>query len=162
SAARIAYVSTGIEGGWLYEFNLDSLQITRRAPSLYVYETVLDPAARLLWGARPITGEVIAIDPRSLEIRQRIAVEPTIRDITIDPQSGDLFTCSFLSGNVFRVDRRTERATQIGWCGRLCRNLYFDVPRNVLWVATGDGVCRIALSNAIGAREAEATAILAR
>lgn len=146
-SARMAFISTGMDDGQLYEFDFDSLRITRTAPNLYLYETVLDPAAGLLWGTRPFTGELLGVDTRTLEVRHRIPVEPTVRDIQRDADTGDLFTCSFLSGDVFRVDRQTLVASKIGWCGRFCRNLFLDSRHRTLWVATVDGLCRIGLSS---------------
>jgi len=145
-SARVAFISTGMDDGHLYVFDFHALRITRAAPNLYLYETVLDPAAGLLWGARPFTGEVLGVDTHTLEIRHRIPVEPMVRDIQRDTETGDLFTCSFMFGDVFRIDRRTLAPSNIGWCGRFCRNLFFDARQRTLWVATADGLCRIALS----------------
>ncbi len=145
-AARVAFISTGMDDGHLYEFDFDSLTITRKSPNLYLYETVMDPPAGLLWGTRPMTGELLGIDTRTLDVRYRIQVEPAVRDIQRDSDTGDLFTCSFLFGDVFQIDRRTLAAAWLGWCGRFCRNLYFDARQRTLWAATVDGVCRIDLS----------------
>jgi hypothetical protein len=142
---RVALISAAVGDGGLYELNLDSLRVRALGLGFHVYEMVLDPPAGLLWGIRPITGEVLAIDRRTQEIRHRIPVEPTARDLTRDPDTGDLFTCALLSGDVFRIDPRTETASKIGWCGRFCRNLDIDSRRRTLWAATADGVCRIAL-----------------
>src|SRR5262249_2715921 len=120
----------------------------RKAANLYLYETMLDPGAGLLWGTRPLTGEVIGVDTRTFAIRHRIPVEATVRDIQRDVGTGDLYTCSFLFGDVWRIDRRTLMPSKIGWCGRVCRNLFLDSPRQTLWVATADGICRIDLAAA--------------
>ena len=145
AAARVAYISTAIDDGRLYEFDLDSLRITRKASNVYLYETVIDSAAHLLWGARPLTGELLGVDTRTLDIRYRIPVESAVRDIQRDAETGELYTCSFMSGNVFRVDPQTQAASKIGWCGRVCRNLFLDSRHGALWVATADAVCRIPL-----------------
>jgi hypothetical protein len=143
--ARLWFASTATEGGWLYVFGFDGLPVVRKRRGLYFHETVVDSRHNLLWGARPLTGELLAVDIDSLEPRHRVGVEPTLRDVQIDAASGDLFTCSFLSGNVYRVSRHSLQVVQIGWCGRLCRNLYLDSPRRTLWVATADAICRIAV-----------------
>ncbi|MEO8604270.1 MAG: hypothetical protein ABI629_16965 [bacterium] len=141
-AARFAYMTSPFDPG-LYTFDFDALQATLRAQNVYLYETVLDPTAHLLWGVRPMTGEVLAVDTQTFEVRTRIQLEPTLRDIKRDPLSGDLFACSFLSGEVYRIDPHTQTAASLGWCGRICRNLYFDPARRALWVASADGLCWI-------------------
>ena len=145
-SARLAYVSTALEGGWLYEFDLDLLRVVRKAPNVFFYETAIDSKAGMLWGVRPLCGDLVGLDARTLEFRHRIPVESTVRDIELDQSTGDLYTCSFLSGNVYRVDRDVLRASQIGWCGRMCRNLFLDSRRKVLWVASVEGVCQIDLA----------------
>ncbi len=142
---RVAIISAAVGDGGLYELNLDSLRVNGLGLGFHVYETVLDPPAGLLWGIRPITGEVLGIDRRTHEIRHRIPVRPTARDLARDPDTGDLFTCALLSGDVYRIDPPTETVSKIGRCGRFCRNLYVDSPRRTLWAATADGICRIAL-----------------
>jgi hypothetical protein len=145
-ATRTVFISTWMDDGRLYEFDLASGSVARSAPNLFLYATVLDPAAGLLWGVRPFTGEVVGVDTRSFAIRHRVFVEPALRDIDRDEQTGDLYTCSILYGDVFRVDPRALTAAKIGWCGRQCRNLFVDSPRRTLWIATADGVCRLPLS----------------
>jgi len=151
---RVAFISTSMDDGHLYEFDLESPHIVRKAPNLYLYATVLEAPGGLLWGTRPFTGELLAVDTRTLEIRHRVPVEPTVRGIQRDPDTGDLFTCSLMFGNVFRIDRRTLAASKIGWCGRFCRNLFVDARRRTLWVATADGICKIGFSDssALGTR----------
>lgn len=143
AARRVGFISSAFDDGGLYELNFDSLQITRSAPHFYLYETVLDPAAELLWGARPLAGELLAVDVSSLSTKHRIAVDAALRDVQLDPETGDVFTCSFLTGNIYRVERKSLTPAKIGWCGRLCRNLYLDTRHHALWVATADGVCRV-------------------
>jgi hypothetical protein len=143
--SRIAYVSSALGDGGLYELNLDSWAITPKAPALYVYETVLDDAQHLLWGARPVTGEVVGVDSRTFDVRYRIHTEFGIRDVQHDPRTGALYTCS-MYGHVFRVDVASQTAAEIAWCGRLCRNLFLDAQQNTLWAATDDGICRIPLA----------------
>ncbi len=145
-ATRTVFVSTWMDDGRLYGFDLASRSVARSAPNLFLYATVLDPAAGLLWGVRPFTGEVVGVDTRSFAIRHRVSVEPALRDIDRDEQTGDLYTCSILYGDVFRVDPRALTASKIGWCGRQCRNLFVDSPRRTLWIATADGVCRLPMS----------------
>jgi hypothetical protein len=144
-ATRTVFISTWMDDGHLYGFDLASGRVARSAPNLFLYATVLDPAAGLLWGVRPFTGEVVGVDTRTFAIRHRVSVEPALRDIDRDEQTGDLFTCSVLFGDVFRVDPRTLTASKIGWCGRQCRNLFVDSPRRTLWIASADGVCRLPL-----------------
>ncbi len=145
-ATRTVFVSTWMDDGHLYGFDLAYRSVARSAPNLFLYATVLDPGTGLLWGVRPFTGEVVAVDTHSFAIRHRVSVEPALRDIDRDEQSGDLYTCSILYGDVFRVDPRALTASKIGWCGRQCRNLFVDSPRRTLWIATADGVCRLPLA----------------
>ncbi|MBI3784762.1 MAG: hypothetical protein HY270_15320 [Deltaproteobacteria bacterium] len=142
--SRLIYVSSAMEDGGLYEWNLDSLALTQRASTLDVYETVLDSQHHVLWGARPLTGEVIGVDTSSYRVLYRIVTGFGARDLQRDPGSGALYTCS-LYGDVFRVDATTQSAERIAWCGRLCRNLFLDPAHKTLWAATDDGICRIAL-----------------
>jgi hypothetical protein len=140
--ARAAFMTSPFDEG-LYTFDFDTLRATRQAGDLYLYETVFDPDAQSLWGVRPMTGEVLEVDAHSFAVRTRLRIEPTLRDIKRDPLSGDLFTCSFLTGDLFRIDAHSHTVRPFGWCGRMCRNLYFDAPRRTLWVASADGLCRI-------------------
>lgn len=143
SVARVLYATSALDDGGLYVMDVDSLVFARKASHLYVYETVLDAEQNLLWGVRPLTGEVVAVDTRSYEMRYRVAVQFGLRDLQRDPESGDLYTCSEFFGDIFRVDAQTRTASRIGWCGRLCRDMYLDAPRHGLWVATRDGICHI-------------------
>ena len=68
----------------------------------------------------------MAIDTRTYEMRHRVSVQFGLRDLQRDPDSGDLYTCSEIFGDVFRIDRHTLRSSRVGWCGRLCRGLYVD------------------------------------
>jgi hypothetical protein len=146
-ASRIAYVSSGLEDGGLYELDLDSMEVTRRAAGVYLYETVLDPPARVLWGARPVTGEVIGVDSDTFGVRYRIRTGFGSRDVQRDPRTGDLYSCS-LFGDVFRIAAPFTSAERIAWCGRVCRNLYLDTQQDTLWAATDDGICGIPLPGA--------------
>src|SRR5262249_39688559 len=74
-ANRVLYATSALYDGALHEMNLDSFTFTRRATDLYLYETILDPVQHLLWGVRPITGEVIALDTNTYELRHRIPVQ---------------------------------------------------------------------------------------
>lgn len=141
--ARILYLSSCVGDGDLYALNLDTWQVVGHAANLFAYETVLEPERQLLWGARPLAGDVVAVDTRSLEVRQRIPVAFGTRELSRDPRSGDLYTCGFVSGEVYHLDARSGRATAMGRCGEACRNLYLDVPRDTLWVATRDRICRL-------------------
>lgn len=140
---RVLYATSALDDGNFYEMNLDSLAIERKATGLYVYKTELDAEKELLWGIRPLTGEVVAIDTRTYEMRYRIPVQFGLRGLARDPSSGDLYACSEFFGDVFRVDTNTRAVSRLGWCGRLCRNVFLDSERQTLWVATRDGVCRI-------------------
>jgi len=139
----VIYVTSALDDGGLYEMGLDSLEVTRKAASLYLYETAVDPARNLLWGVRPLTGEVVAVDTDTYELSHRIPVQFGLRDLQRDRRSGDLYTCSEFFGDIFRIDGRTLRVSRIGWCGRLCRDMYLDEARHTLWVATRDGICQI-------------------
>ena len=143
AAARVLYLSGCVGDGDLFVLNLDTWQVVGHAPSLFAYETVLDPQRHLLWGARPLAGDVVALDTKSLEVRQRIPVAFGTRELTRDPRSGDLYTCGFVSGEVYRLDARSGSAIGMGRCGEACRNLYLDVARDTLWVATRDRICRM-------------------
>lgn len=140
---RLLYVSSAMDDGGLYQVDLDSLAITRKASELNLYEIVFDRERNLLWGARPLTGEVVGVDIRTFEVVHRILTGPGARDLQRDPSTGDLYTCSFLYGDVYRVEAATQKASKIGWCGRLCRNLFLDTQRDTLWVGTRDAICRI-------------------
>jgi hypothetical protein len=142
-ARRVLYATSALYDGALHEMDLDSYRFRRTATDLYLYETILDAERHLLWGVRPITGEVIAVDTRSYELRHRIPVQFGMRDLQRDSTSGDMYTCSEFFGDVFRIDGQTLSPTRIGWCGRLCRGMFLDAERNMLWVATRDGVCRV-------------------
>ena len=144
-SSRIAYVSSGLEDGGLYELNLDSMAATRKASLLDVYETALDPEAHVLWGARPITGEIVGVDSETFAVRSRFRTGFGARDLQRDPRSGHLYTCS-LSGHVFRVDAKSGTVATVAWCGRLCRNMFLDTQRDTLWAATDDGICRMPLA----------------
>ncbi len=148
-AARALYLSSCMEEGTLYKVDLDTLQVTASAPSLFLYETVLDATRHLLWGSRPITGELLGIDTETLEVRRRIPLTFGNRDLTRDPVTGDLYTCAFLSGEVFRVDVSTGAVSQLGLCGRLCRNLVVDPARQSVWVATRDRICRLPMAGTV-------------
>src|SRR5262249_51398497 len=132
-----------LDDGGLYEMNLDSLALSREAKNLYLYETILDPERGLLWGVRPLTGEVVSVDTRTYEMRHRVPVQFGLRDLQRDPESGDLYTCSEIYGDIFRIDGHSQTVSRVGWCGRLCRDMFLDAPRKMLWVATRDGICRI-------------------
>jgi hypothetical protein len=146
-ASRIAYVSSALEDGGIYELDLDSMTVAKKASGVYMYETVVDPADHVLWGARPVTGEVVGVDSDTFGVRYRVRTGFGSRDLQRDPRTGDLYTCS-LFGDVFRIATPFTSAEQIAWCGRLCRNLFLDVQRNTLWAATDDGICRIPLAAA--------------
>jgi hypothetical protein len=150
-AARVLYATSALDDGGLYEMNLDTFAIERKARHLYLYETILDPAAHLLWGVRPLTGEVVAVDTRTWDMRHRVPVQFGLRDLQRDPRSGDLYTCSEIFGDVFRIDGRTLQTERLGWCGRLCRSMHLDWRRDGLWVATRDGICRLDVRRAADA-----------
>jgi hypothetical protein len=145
--ARRVYISSALADGNLYELDLDSLAIVRRAGAVDVHEMVLDPERHLVWGARPLTGQVVGLDDTSLRVRYRIHAGFATRDLQRDPRSDVLYTCS-MPGDVFRIDSERHVAERLTWCGRLCRNLYLDVERETLWAATDDGICRIPLAPA--------------
>jgi hypothetical protein len=147
--SRILYISSALGDGGLYELNLDSMAITRKASDLYMYETVLNPEEHILWGTRPISGEVIGVDTRTFEVLHRISAGFGTRDLQRDPGSGDLYTCSWF-GDVFRVDVASLTAAKIARCGRICRNLFLDAQRDTLWAATDDGICRFPLATRKG------------
>jgi hypothetical protein len=143
--SRVAYVSSALEDGGVYELNLDAMTIARRASALDLYETVFDQKMQVLWGARPVTGEVIGVGGGAFDVLYRFRTGFGSRDLQRDPNTGDLYTCS-LVGEVFRVDVASGTAAPVAWCGRLCRNLFLDPQRDTLWVATDDGVCRVPLA----------------
>jgi hypothetical protein len=140
---RVLYATSALDDGGLYELDLDTLSWTHRASNLYVYETELDKQQGLLWGVRSLTGEVVAVDTATYEMRHRLPVQFGLRGMDRDPDSGDVYVCSEIYGDIFRIDTRAVAVSHVGWCGRLCRSLYFDSPRRTLWVATRDGICRI-------------------
>lgn len=140
--SRRAYISSALEDGGVYELNLNSMEATRKAAGLYMYETVLDPEHHVLWGSRPLTGEVIGVDGETFDVLFRIPTGFGSRDLQRDSRTGALYTCS-LFGDVFRINVASRSAARIAWCGRLCRNLFLDSARAVLWAATDDGICRI-------------------
>lgn len=143
--SRIAYIASALGDGGMYELDLDSLRITRRAAALHVYEIALDPERRLLWAARPVTGDVIGIDRETFAVVRRFRTGFGSRDLQRDATSGRLYTCS-LPGDVYEIDVETETVRNLGWCGRICRNLFLDGPRKTLWAATDDGICRFTLA----------------
>jgi len=147
-ANRALYITSALDDGALYEMNLDTLAVQRKARHLYIYKAALDEQQGLLWGIRPLTGEVVAIDTRTYQIRYRVPVQFGLRDMQRDRDSGDIYTCSEIFGDVFRVDSRTLGVSRIGWCGRLCRGLFVDSERQTLWVATRDGICRMPIRSA--------------
>ena len=142
---RVFYLTSCMEDGGLYELNLDSLGITKRISNLFLYRMAPDPEGGLFWGVRPLTGELLGLDIESFEVRYRIHLGFGIMDVQRDPRTGDLYTCSFLDGEIFRVNPRTREYSTIGRCGRLCRNLLIDSRTDMLWVATRDGICRFPL-----------------
>ncbi|MDX2167118.1 MAG: hypothetical protein SF182_08650 [Deltaproteobacteria bacterium] len=144
-ASRRAYLSSALQDGGLYEVDLDSMAIHRRAAGLYLYETIVDGDGALLWGARPVTGEVIGVERDGFTVRHRFRTGFGSRDLQRDPRTGDLFTCS-LFGEVSRVRPAAGTVETLGWCGRLCRNLFLDPAHDALWAATDDGICRFALA----------------
>jgi hypothetical protein len=144
-ASRIAYLSSGMLDGGLYELNLDSMVVTPKASALYLYEAVMDPNGQVLWGARPISGEVVGLDLRTSRVLHRIRTGFGARDIQRDPRNGDLYTCT-LWGDVYRVVGTSLAPSKVAWCGRICRNLFLDSERHVLWAATNDGICRYPLA----------------
>lgn len=155
---RALYMTSALDDGALYEMNLDTLAVQRKARHLYVYKAALDAQQDLLWGIRPLTGEVVAIDTRTYQMRHRVPVQFGLRDLQRDPDSGDIYACSEIFGDVFRVDSRTLAVARVGWCGRLCRGLFVDSARHTLWVATRDGICRIPIRAASPTGEAVSAA----
>jgi hypothetical protein len=151
--SRIVYVSSALDDGGLYELDLDSLRIAKKASDLFLYETRLDPVHQLLWGTRPLTGEVVGVDTLTFDIRYRIPTAFAVRDLQRDETSGDLYTCSFMFGDVFRIDAKSLTAVKIGWCGLSCRNLFLDSQNHSLWVATREGICRIPVPAGSGGSE---------
>jgi len=141
----MAFIGTLAKDGATHEFDFKSLRIARSTPNLYITSIVADPSGELFWGVRPFTTELLGMDRRTAQVRRRIPLEPVMRPLVQDAKTGMLYTCSFLSSSIYRVDPRTAAAERIGWCGRLCRNLRLDSERDTLWVATADGICRMPL-----------------
>lgn len=142
---RVALITSVIKDGAISEFDFATLQVTRRVPNRYVMMVSFDPSGDLLWGIRPFTGELVGLDRHTLQIRHRVPLEPALRSLVQDPDTGMLYTCSFLFGGIDQVDPKTLAATRLGWCGRLCRSLHLDSAHHTLWVATADRICRIPL-----------------
>jgi hypothetical protein len=151
---RRSYLSDALGNGSLYQLDLDSLALAPIKSSLFMYETVIDPAAQRVWGAQLMAGQVVGVDLKTMEIAARFPTGFGGRELQRDPRSGTLYSCGWF-GDIFRLDVGAQREEKIGWCGRLCRNLHLDTERDTLWVATDDGICRIALdgSSAPATRE---------
>ncbi len=142
---KVVYVTAFLDDGGLYVLDLASLEVKRTVPGLYLHRTVLDHERDVLWGARPMTGEVVGVDLQSFEVRYRVRLGWGIRDLELDPESGDIYTCSFLNGEVFRIDPATRTSSVIGRCGSYCRYLFLDSPNRTLWVASQAGICLVPL-----------------
>jgi hypothetical protein len=147
-SSRTVILSSAMGDGGLYALNLDTIAITPKASTVDLYATVLDRENHFLWGARLLSGEVVALDTRTFEVLHRIRTGFGGRDLERDPKSGLLYTCSW-AGDVFRIDPASMKATKIAWCGRLCRSVFVDPRMNTLWVTTDDGICRIPLADAL-------------
>ena len=143
--AGVFLASSCLEDGGVFEIDLASGRITQKASGLFAYKMALDPERGLLWAARPVSGEVIAIDRATFEVRHRRHVGWGTRDVQRDGRTGELYSCSFLDGEVFRIDPTTAGLASMGRCGRFCRNLVVDSAHDALWVATRDGICRFEL-----------------
>ena len=118
SSAHVAFISSALEGGWLYEFDLTSLRVARKVPGLFFYENGSGSTRpRASSGHAAVVWRCVGVDRGTFEPRYRIPVESTVRDIQLDEGSGDLYTCAFMSGNVYRIERHERAASKIGWCG---------------------------------------------
>lgn len=142
---RRVWLASAFGDGGLYELDLETLELRRKAALADLYGLVIDRAKGLIWGARILTGEVVALDTETFTVRHRIRTAFGGRSLERDPKRGFLYTCSW-AGDVFRIDTQALTATTLGWCGRLCRAVKIDPDRDTLWITTDDGICRIPLA----------------
>jgi hypothetical protein len=149
AAARRGYATSALLDGSLAVIDLDSLTVLERVPNLYLYSTVLDPDRRLLWGVRALPGELVALDPATLKIQKRIALQPGTRGLVLDPRRGQLWVSSYPFGDLFRVDAASARVLEVGSCGWGCRGISLDAAHDTLWAASQEGIFRFPLDRPI-------------
>jgi hypothetical protein len=147
--SRRAYVTSMLADGSLRELDLDTLEPVRQRSGVFVYQSVVDPARGILWGTRPVHGELVGIDTATLAIRVRVHLSPGTRDVVLDPESGQLFVNTYPAGALYRVDGASGRVLEEGACGFRCRSLYLDVPRRTLWSASLAGIRRFVITRPI-------------
>ncbi len=142
---RVVLLSSCAEDGGVLELDLDTGGVVRKASNLFAYRIVPDPGADRAWAVRPSSGELLSLDPKDFRIRDRQHLGWGLRELERDPKTGDMYTCTMLQGDVFRVDSQTGQVEPMGRCGRFCRHLVIDSDRRSLWAATRDGICRFDL-----------------
>jgi hypothetical protein len=147
---RQAYISNGLYDGSLHVLDLDQRRVERQVEGLYMYYTVVDAQAGMLWGTRILLGDLVGIDLKTLEIRERIPLDFFSRKLLQDPRSRRLYTCSQAFGTVFEVNPDTGAVTRLGRCGISCRGLALDVDGGNLWAGALDGICRYPLPSKAG------------
>jgi len=141
------YLTTEMWSGGVRRVDLDSGKITAsRNLGRVNWGAVYDARRRLVWVARPIVGEVVALD-ENLKVQKRIRVGGAPRDLALDPVRDLLLAGNYFSGTLAVVEPES---------GRLLRRLRADRPG--LWhqlrgvslapdgawlVANGAGVWRL-------------------
>jgi hypothetical protein len=144
-ATRRAYLVQWLYPGTIYELNIDTLRFMRRRPYVNAWGGTIDSARNVMWLARPVMGDVAEFDLEKFDIRRRFPVRFMVRELAMDPSGRNLYTCSWAFGDVYRIDAQNGEVSRLGRCGRICRGVFLDSARGVLWTASNDGICRFAV-----------------
>lgn len=104
-----AYVAGEMWSGGVWRVDLAERRIAASCNLGKVnWGAVYDPRRGLLWVARPIFGEVVALD-ENLEVRARVRVGGAPRDLALDPQRDLLLAANYFSGTLAIVDPESQR-----------------------------------------------------
>lgn len=143
--SRRGWASSALIDGSVARIDLDTLEVLYRRDGLFAYATLYDAEREVLWALRGITGELLALDPDTLEIDSRLELEAGLRRMVLEPRRGHLIINAYPSGRLFRVDPHGLRVLEVGHCGWRCRSLWVDPAHDTLWTASSDGVSRFEL-----------------
>ncbi|NLH50135.1 MAG: hypothetical protein GX444_16270 [Myxococcales bacterium] len=142
-ARRVAYV-TDWAAPWVMEVDLDRFTVARKKwVGFSSYGIALGPDG-LLYIAQMFHRRVQVLDPRTLNIVRTIAAGYGPRDLDFDPGRRLLLIGNYYHGTLDVVSLADGRRLQRLFVGELFRGLYFDQPRDRLFVAVGCGVRTIA------------------
>jgi len=117
-------------------------EVGRRTLGAFNWTAEMVPEPDRLWVSRFVEGEILVLDPETLEVADRVRLSPGVRALTYDPARRQMWAAAAYTGLIWRVDVDPPYARR-SWalCGE-ARDVAVDASGRAT-VGTDCGVFRI-------------------